>query len=68
MTRHVRLRELLIGVEGMALLRRLYDGTDEEAAQRIAEARRILDDEALASGEATGEADARSGYTHWSTS
>lgn len=67
MTRHVRLRELLIGVEGMALLRRLYDGTDEDAAQRIAEVRRIVEDEAFAAGEATGEADARTGYTHWST-
>lgn len=66
MTRHVRLRELLVGVEGMALLRRLYDGTDEDAERRIAEVRRILDDEVFAAGEATGEADARSGYTHWS--
>jgi len=66
MTRHVRLRELLIGVEGMALLRRLYDGTDEEAERRVAEVRRILDDEAFAAGEATGEADARSGYERWS--
>lgn len=66
MTRHVRLRELLIGVEGLALLRRLYDGTDEEAERRIAEARRILDDEAFAAGEATGEADARAGYERWS--
>ena len=66
MTRHVRLRELLIGVEGLALLRRLYDGTDDEAAQRIDEVRRIVDDEAFAAGEATGEADARSGYTRWS--
>lgn len=47
MTRHVRLRELLIGVEGLALLRRLYDGTDDEAERRIAAVRRILDDEAI---------------------
>lgn len=67
MTRHVSLRELLIGVEGLALLRRLYDGTDDDAARRIAEVRRILDDEAFAAAEATGEADARSGYTRWST-
>lgn len=66
MTRHVRLRELLVGVEGMALLRRLYDGTDAEAEQRIAEVRRILDDDAFAAGEATGEADAQSGYSRWS--
>jgi ubiquinone/menaquinone biosynthesis C-methylase UbiE len=68
MTRHVRLRELLIGIEGMALLRRLYDGTDDEAEQRITEVRRILDDEAFSAGEATGEADARSGYERWSPS
>ncbi|MCX4246489.1 class I SAM-dependent methyltransferase [Paraliomyxa miuraensis] len=68
MTRHVRLRELLIGVEGLALLRRLYDGTDDEAEQRIGEVRRILDDEAFARGEATGEADARAGYERWSSS
>jgi SAM-dependent methyltransferase len=67
MTRHVRLRELLIGVEGLALLRRLYDGTDEEAALRIAEVRRIVGDETFAAGEATGESDARTGYMHWST-
>ena len=66
MTRHVSLRELLLGVEGLALLRRLYDCTDEEAARRVAEVRRVLDDEAFAAGEATGEADARSGYTRWS--
>ncbi len=66
MTRHVRLRELLVGVEGMALLRRLYDGTDEEAERRVAEVRQILDDEALTDGEATGEADPSSGYAHWS--
>ncbi len=66
MTRHVRLRELLTGVQGLALLRRLYDGTDDEAEQRIDEVRRIVDDEALARGEATGEADARAGYMRWS--
>jgi len=37
MARHVRLRELLVGVEGLALLRQLYDGTDEDAGQRLAE-------------------------------
>ena len=68
MTRHVRLCELLIGVEGLALLRRLYDGTDDEAERRVAEVRRIVDNEAFAAGEATGEADARSGYERWSPS
>jgi hypothetical protein len=37
MTRNVSLRELIAGVEGLALLRNLYDGSDEAAAQRLAE-------------------------------
>jgi hypothetical protein len=31
MARNVRLRELLVGIEGLALLRNLYDGTDSAA-------------------------------------
>jgi hypothetical protein len=38
MARNVHLRELLIGVEGLALLRHLYDGTDGAAQRRVAEA------------------------------
>ncbi len=30
MTRNVSLRELLVGVEGLALLRNLYDGSDAD--------------------------------------
>ncbi len=66
MARTVRLRELLVGVEGLALLRTLYDGTDEEADRRIAEVRRLLDDERFAAGEVTAEADPREGYASWS--
>ncbi|MGH2860120.1 MAG: class I SAM-dependent methyltransferase [Solirubrobacteraceae bacterium] len=68
MTRHVSLRELLAGVEGLALLRNLYDGSDELAAERLAELRRVLDDEALGAAEATPEHDAASGYAIWSDS
>jgi SAM-dependent methyltransferase len=68
MARHVRLRELLIGVEGLALLRHLYDGTDADADRRLVEVRTILDDDAYASGESTTEADAQSGYRAWSSS
>jgi SAM-dependent methyltransferase len=68
MTRQVRLRELLVGVEGLALLRQLYDGTDEAADQRLAEVRRLLDDDAFSSPEPTSEADARTGYRLWSES
>lgn len=65
-TRNVRLRELLIGVEGLALLRHLFDGTDDAAARRLAEVRRLLDDDAFGVTEPTAEADARAGYAAWS--
>jgi len=66
MARHVRLRELLVGIEGLALLRNLYDGKDADADDRIAEIRWLLDDRAFDAGELTSEADARSGYGAWS--
>lgn len=68
MARRVRLRELLIGVEGLALLRHLYDGRDDAADQRLAEVRRLLDDEAFAPTELTSEADPSTGYRSWSES
>lgn len=68
MARNVSLRELLVGVEGLALLRNLYDGTDEAAAGRLQELRRVLDDPELVSAEATPEHDAASGYAIWSDS
>lgn len=64
--RHLRLRELLVGVEGLALLRNLYDGTDADAERRLGEVRRLLHDEAFAAGEPVAEADPRSGYGAWS--
>src|SRR5687767_13605229 len=66
MTRNVRLRELLVGVEGLGLLRHLYDGTDAAARQRLAEIRRLLDDESFSASELTSEADPRAGYQTWS--
>jgi SAM-dependent methyltransferase len=68
MTRNVSLRELIAGVEGLALLRNLYDGSDEAAGQRLAELRRVLDDPTLDGAEATPEHDAASGYAIWSDS
>ncbi len=68
MTRNVTPRELLAGVEGLALLRNLYDGTDELAHERLQELRRVLDDPALSAAEATPEHDAASGYAIWSDS
>ena len=69
MGRHVRLRELLVGIEGLALLRHLYDGGDGDADERLAEVRRVLDDlggNGADGGELTTEADARTGYRAWS--
>ncbi len=66
MNRHVRIRELLVGVEGLALLRHLYDGTDDAADRRIAELQRVLDDDTLLAGEAISEADPQTGYRAWS--
>src|ERR1700722_13422962 len=68
MTRHVSLRELLAGVEGLALLRGLYDGTDSDAAERLAELRSVLDDPAFAAAEATAEREPADGYAIWSDS
>ena len=68
MARHVRLRELLVGVEGLALLRHLYDGTDDDAERRLAEVRTLVDDEAFSSGELTSEADPQTGYASWASS
>ena len=45
--RTVQLRELLVGVEGLALLRHLYDGTDADAERRLAEVQLLLADDSL---------------------
>jgi SAM-dependent methyltransferase len=68
MTRHVRLRELLIGIEGLALLRHLYDEGETDADHRLAEVRTILDNETFSSRELTSEADPLTGYGAWSSS
>jgi SAM-dependent methyltransferase len=65
MARNVRLRELLVGIEGLALLRHLYDGSDDDADQRLVEVRKLLDDEAFSAAEPTSEAGAKDGYRSW---
>jgi SAM-dependent methyltransferase len=65
MAREIRLRELLVGIEGLALLRHLYDGSARDADQRIAEVRRLLDDDTFDAGELTTEQDTRTGYRAW---
>jgi SAM-dependent methyltransferase len=66
--RQVSLRELLVGVEGLAILRNLYDSTDEDADRRLGELREVLEDPAFDHAEATLEFDPREGYSLWSDS
>jgi SAM-dependent methyltransferase len=66
MVRNVRLRELLIGVEGLALLRHLYDGSDADAERRLAEVRWLLENESFAAHEPISEAGPQAGYGSWS--
>ena len=65
MPRRVRLRELLVGVEGLALLRGLYDDTPEDADKRLSEVRHVLEDGSFAAEELTSETDPRTGYGLW---
>jgi SAM-dependent methyltransferase len=67
--RQIELRELLVGIEGLALLRRLFVGDDDEAAARIAEVRRLVDeagDAAFGLSAAAPEVGVREGYAAWS--
>jgi SAM-dependent methyltransferase len=69
--RHVRLDELLVGTAGLALLRNLYDGSDAQASQRLAEVRSILnrdDEHARDAGELIAESEPRAGYAVWAAS
>lgn len=66
--RRVRVRELLIGVEGLALLRHLYDGPSDAVDRRLAEVRRILADDSFLAEATISEANPRDGYRAWSRS
>jgi ubiquinone/menaquinone biosynthesis C-methylase UbiE len=66
--RHVRLREFLVAVEGLALFRTLVEGDDETAATRIDEVRRIVgseDEGTFGLGTDVPEMDPRAGYARW---
>src|SRR5205823_724102 len=66
-TRHLRLREFLVGVEGVALMRHVFED-DTSAEARINEIRDIVcgGDEVYDLGVDVSEADARAGYARWS--
>lgn len=63
-----RVRELVLGIEGLALLRHAVDGDEEFLQERVAEIRRFaLDEEKLPDGGAqVSELDAAAGYASWS--
>lgn len=66
MARRVRIEELYLGIEGMALLRRLLDGSDEFIAQRAAAMRRRLAElDRDPPAAAVPELDVDAGYEAW---
>ena len=67
MTKHLRLGEFLLGVEGIALVRHLFD-TDAAAEARIEEIRRIVsrDEGVYQLGVDVPIVDALGGYARWS--
>lgn len=69
MRKNIRLGELLLGVEGLAILRHLLRGDDDQIAARVTELAKLcadLDKEPAASGFPLPEMDHRSGYAAWS--
>lgn len=64
----MRLREVLVGIEGVALVRRLFTGSDEEAQRRIDEVGRILADAegaTLGMGADVTRLEVADGYARW---
>lgn len=61
-----RVRELMMGIEGLALLRNAIDGDEEFLTARVAEMRKIIDS-AVGVGERKmlAELDAAAGYAAW---
>jgi ubiquinone/menaquinone biosynthesis C-methylase UbiE len=69
LTRRIQLRELLLGIEGLALLRQMFVGDDEEAMARITEVRRLVaeeDDATFGLSAEAPELTVREGYAAWS--
>ena len=70
MARHLRRAELLVAIEGLALLRGLHDGSDDDAARRLTEVRTILAREHPGedAAEPIAEAQPSIGYGAWAAS
>jgi SAM-dependent methyltransferase len=68
LTRRAKLSELLLGIEGLALLRGVVSGSDEQAGARVADIGRIVDDASSLATETTfPERSVEEGYAGWST-
>ncbi|MFF1360148.1 class I SAM-dependent methyltransferase [Streptomyces sp. NPDC058297] len=69
MSSEFRVRELVLGIEGLALLRHALDGDEKFLRERVEEIRRFaLGEEPLPDGgAAVSELDAADGYAAWST-
>lgn len=68
MARHLRLQELLVAIEGLALQRLLLVGRDEEVRARIDEVRRLVDPaewDTFGQGTDVPELDVVTGYSAW---
>jgi ubiquinone/menaquinone biosynthesis C-methylase UbiE len=67
MTRRVCLEEVLLGVEGGALLRRVVDGDDDFVAERVAAIRRLAErvEGGRSKAVAVPELDVEDGYAAW---
>jgi len=66
-SRRVDAREQLIGIEGLALLRHLWDGTDEDGARRLDEVRRLVQEPVPLPDQVVVELAPREGYDAWSS-
>ncbi|MER8041656.1 class I SAM-dependent methyltransferase [Streptomyces sp. NPDC094032] len=68
MSGEFRVRELVLGIEGLALLRHALDGDEKFLRARVEDIRRFVsDDERLPDGGAeVSELDASAGYASWS--
>lgn len=64
----MRRQELLLGVEGLAMHRALYDGSDAASARRLTEVRRILAEPQSLERPRAREREPRAGYSEWSHS
>lgn len=71
MTRRVRLHELLLGIQGLGIMRQLLRGSDENVQARVRDiadlVARLDSDPDLAAELTLPEMDAIEGYTSWAT-